>query len=136
MLRGVPYLFFFTGVHRDYHRPSDDTDTLNFPGMARVADLGELVLLDVTRRPRRLEATKLAASLAPGHGGDDHAAKDPNLGSSTNSAYFGSIPDYGADNQGGGVKLSGVSEGGPAQKAGVRAGDVVTKFGEEAVENP
>ena len=134
MLRGVPHLFFFTGVHRDYHRPSDDTETLNFPGMARVADLGELVLLDVARRPHRPEALKLASNPAPAHGGNDPAAKDPNLGSSTRSAYFGSIPDYGADDNGGGVKLSGVSEGGPAQKAGIRAGDVVIKFGGEAVE--
>ncbi len=134
MLRGVPYLFFFTGVHRDYHRPSDDTDTLNFPGMARVADLGELILLDATRRPRRLEATKLAQN--PHQGGHDPAAAapDPNLSNSPRSAYFGSIPDYGADSGVAGVKLSGVADGGPAQKAGVQAGDVVVKFGGEPIE--
>ena len=63
LLRRIPYLFFFTGVHRDYHRPSDDVEAINFPGMARVADLGELVILDVVRRPSRPEF--LAAPAPP-----------------------------------------------------------------------
>ncbi len=55
---GVPILFPFTGLHGDYHRPSDDTDRINFAGMARIADFGELLLLDVARRPVRPAFTK------------------------------------------------------------------------------
>jgi len=136
LLRRIPYLFFFTGVHRDYHRPSDDVEAINFPGMARVADLGELVILDVVRRPARPEF--LAAPTPPPHGGGDHATKDqgqdPALGGSPTAAYFGSIPDYSDSDPAGGVKLSGVRDGGPAANAGVRGGDVVVKFAGEAID--
>ena len=46
-MAGVPVLFAFTGVHADYHKPSDDTHRINFRGMARIADFGELLLLDL-----------------------------------------------------------------------------------------
>ena len=138
LLRRVPYLFFFTGVHRDYHRPSDDVEAINFPGMARVADLGELVLLDVVRRPTRPEF--LAAQAPAPHGGEHAAAskegekekeKDPGA---AGRAYFGSIPDYSDSDPAGGVKLTGAREGSPADKAGIKAGDVVVKFAGEPIE--
>ena len=51
--KGIPVLFAFTGVHRDYHRPSDDSDRINYAGMGRIADYLELLLLDIVRRPER-----------------------------------------------------------------------------------
>ena len=48
--KDVPILFPFTGLHPDYHRPTDDADKINYAGMARIADFGELLLLDVARR--------------------------------------------------------------------------------------
>jgi Zn-dependent M28 family amino/carboxypeptidase len=54
----IPVLFAFTGVHSDYHKPSDDSDKINYRGMARIADLGELLLLDIARRPTRPEFTR------------------------------------------------------------------------------
>lgn len=47
-----PDLVAFTGVHKDYHRPSDDSHLINYAGMSRIADFGELLLLDFSRRPR------------------------------------------------------------------------------------
>ncbi len=50
---GVPVLFLHTGLHEEYHRPSDDFETINFPGMVRIANLSELLLLNLARRPVR-----------------------------------------------------------------------------------
>ena len=51
--KNIPVLFAFTGIHGDYHRPSDDSDRINYSGMARIADYLELIVLDVIRRPDR-----------------------------------------------------------------------------------
>lgn len=125
-LKEIPVLFAFTGTHRDYHRPSDDTDRINFAGMSRIANFAELLLLDLIRRPQRPEFTKVARKGAQGgHGGD----VDP--GRVSISAYLGSIPDY--DDSVKGVKLSGVREGSPAEKGGLKADDIVVGFGGKPV---
>ena len=85
-LKNIPVLFAFTGGHRDYHRPSDDTDRINFAGMARIADFAELFLLDVLRRPRRPEFVKVERRGGNRPGGD-HATGDP--GRVSVSAYPG-----------------------------------------------
>ena len=58
--KGVPVLFAFTGIHSDYHRPSDDSDRINYAGMAKIADYMELIALDVVRRPERPAFARLA----------------------------------------------------------------------------
>ena len=127
-MKGIPYLFFFTGVHRDYHRPTDDTDLINSAGMARIADLGEILLLDVLHRPRRPEFAKGPAKGDRGHAAGG-AAQDPAFAGAGRSAYLGTIPDYGGDDgKAEGVKLSGVTDGSPAEKGGIKGGDVVVKF--------
>ncbi len=90
--------------------------------MARIADFAEVVLLDLIRRPRRPEFVK--AARRGGHGGGD-------VGRVSVSAYLGSIPDY--DDSVKGVKLSGVREGSPAEKGGLKGGDVVVGFGGKPV---
>lgn len=114
--KDVPVLFLFTGTHKDYHRPSDDTALINFTGMARIADFAELLALDLIRRPARPAFVKVAAP----HG----SSKD--VGRLAVSAYLGSIPSYGDDVKG--VKLSGVREGSPAEKGGLKGGDIVIGF--------
>ena len=59
-VKDIPVLFAFTGTHRDYHRPSDDTDRINFQGMERIADFAELLVLDLARRPERPAFVKVA----------------------------------------------------------------------------
>ncbi len=74
-LKNIPVLFAFTGTHRDYHRPSDDTERINFAGMARIADFAELLLLDVLRRPSAPSSSRShAAAVDPG---GDHATATP-----------------------------------------------------------
>jgi hypothetical protein len=133
----IPVLFAFTGAHTDYHKPSDDSDKINYRGMARIADLGELLLLDIARRPTRPEFTRATVRVATSHGGDKpapptppapggHGDGDKDTARVGISAYLGSIPDYDGDNKG--VKLQGVSEGSPAEKGGMKSGDVVVGF--------
>lgn len=109
-LKDIPVLFFFTGTHKDYHRPSDDAETINVAGMGRIANYTELVLLDLIRRPERPDFIKVAR-------------QQTSPGRVALRAYLGSIPDY--DDEGKGVKLSGVQTGSPAEKGGLKGGDIV-----------
>lgn len=118
--KGVPILFPFTGLHPDYHRPSDDADKINYPGMARIADLGELLILDIARRPARPVFTK-AETPRPAHGG---TGADP--GRLGTSGYLGTVPDYAAEDKG--VKISDVRPDSPAAKGGLKGGDVIVGF--------
>lgn len=125
--KNVPVFFAFTGTHPDYHRPSDDTEKVNFEGMARIADFAELILLDIARRPKRPEFTKLAA---PAPRGGLARAGSPR----GNGAYLGTRPAYGEEGVKG-VKLDGVSEGSPAEKAGLKEGDIIVKLADKPVES-
>jgi hypothetical protein len=119
--KNVPILFPFTGLHADYHRPSDDTERINFAGMARIADLGEILLLDVARRPTRPAFTKAAGAVNP------HGVTSPDPGRVGMGAYLGTVPDYGSEEKG--VKLTAVREGSPAEKGGIKGGDVIVGYG-------
>jgi hypothetical protein len=124
----IPVLHLFTGTHRDYHRPSDDVEKLNVPGMRRVAEL----LIDLTReidrrdeRPTYVELRQVAhIGPAPGEAGPS-AGERPS---------FGSMPAY-PNPAKDGVMLEAVLEGSAAEKAGVKGGDVLTHFGETRVMN-
>lgn len=111
--KNIPVLFFFTGLHTDYHKPSDDYDKINYEG--------ELMLVNyISRLIARSEKEGRLAFLK---------TKEAQT---TTSARFtvsmGIMPDY--TFSGGGVKVDGVSDGRPAQKAGIKTGDVVTQLGD------
>jgi hypothetical protein len=111
--KGVPVLEFFTGSHDEYHRPEDKPDTLNYEGMERIARLARGIMVELEKTERPAYAVV--------------ARRDSGAGSRENlRAYIGSIPDYAAEVQG--VKLSGVRAGGPADKAGLKGGDVIVEF--------
>ncbi len=117
---GVPVLFLFTGAHSRYHKPTDDADTLNYPGMAEVGSVATDLVRALAMAKTRLTYVRAPApKLAEGGRGY--------------GPYFGSIPDFGETENG--VLLSGVREGSPASKAGVKKGDVIVKFGEYEVRN-
>jgi hypothetical protein len=129
-LKNIPVVFAFTGNHRDYHRPSDDTERINFEGMTRIADFSELLLLDFTRRPARPEFVKVERRRGAGTGATASASASRtagDVGRVAVSAYLGTIPAYDEDTRG--VKLEGVREGSPAEKAGLKGGDVIVGLG-------
>ncbi len=115
----LPVLFFFTGLHPDYHRPSDTWDKVNAEGTARILRLVADVLERAGRSPQRLAFTPLPEA-APARSGSFRV-------------YLGTIPDYAATVEG--VTLQGVREGGPAEKAGLKAGDVIVEFAGKKIRN-
>lgn len=120
-LKDMPVLHFFTDTHADYHAATDDADKINIAGEMRVIDLAERVVRNIANRPARLTFTKVATPtrMASGPG---------------NGAYFGSIPDM-ASGEENGMRLSGVSAGGPAEKAGLKGGDLIVEFGGKPIKN-
>ena len=120
-LKDIPVLFFFSGIHSDYHRPSDDWDLINYEGEKNVVDYVYSVFTDLDHQTEKPEFVKVESH--GGHGGGNTSFK----------VYVGTIPDYGW--QGDGFKLSGVSEGGPAHKAGLQGGDIMIKFGDSKIVN-
>ncbi|MEN3026085.1 MAG: M28 family peptidase [Chlorobiota bacterium] len=112
--RGLPVLFFFTGLHGDYHRPSDTWDKLNYSGMATLAAAAEALICTVTALPQRpdFRRTQAPADL-----------RTP----SRLRVRLGIIPDYSDHPEG--LRLNGVSEGSPAERAGLRSGDILTVLG-------
>ena len=88
--KDIPVAFLFTGTHRDYHRPSDDVEKINFEGMARIADLAEVLLLDFARVPSGPSSSQMPQRPeAPG----PRERLDP--------VSLGTIPDYDEERRGG-----------------------------------
>ena len=112
-------LHFFTGTHSDYHRPTDDVDKLNIAGMRRVARLVAHATIELADAPERPEYQETKGSSFAGGGGD--------------RPYFGSVPDFAQDKPG--YALSGVTKGGPAERAGLRTGDIIVGLGESRIGN-
>ncbi|GBD06987.1 Aminopeptidase YwaD [bacterium HR21] len=112
--RGLPVLFFFTGLHRDYHRPSDTWDKLNYEGMALITDFVEAVLRSVAQRPERPDFRRTQAAMGP-HGEGRFRVR------------LGIIPDY--SDQSDGLRINGVNENSPAHRAGLQADDILTALG-------
>lgn len=120
--KGIPVLHFFTDLHDDYHRASDDVERIEAEGEARVVAMAERIVRDIADRPARLTPVRVAA-------------RAPVAGGRTGSnVYLGSIPDMGAGDANG-LRLSGVRPGSPADSAGLRAGDVIVELGGRAVKD-
>ena len=113
----MPVLHLFTGTHDDYHRPGDDTEKINLSGMQRIVDfLDEIILHTLaTAEPPKYVAIEQRATLTR----------------SGNRPYFGSIPDFGTDTEG--YALQGVSPGSPADKGGLRGGDIIVQLGADQI---
>jgi len=122
----IPVLFFFSGLHSDYHKPSDTWEKINADSAARLLDVvssAELELASAAAKPAFVE---VAESPNP------HAGT-PSTGGGGYGPYFGSIPDFGQTENG--VKFSDVKPGSPAAKAGFKAGDVLVQFGDKPIKN-
>jgi aminopeptidase YwaD len=113
-------LHFFTDLHEDYHRSTDDWQKINATGLARVAEFAADVAWALAARPGRLTFVDAPQPAAP-------------AGGSGYGAYLGTIPDM--SESPGGVRLSGVRTGSPAERAGLQAGDIITAIGTQIVAN-
>jgi hypothetical protein len=118
----IPVLFFFSGLHADYHKPSDTWDKINAPSAAHLLDLVENVTLQLANAEAPPTFQVVAEDKPPTGGGG--AGYGP---------YFGSIPDFGQTENG--VKFSDVKPNSPAAKAGLKAGDVLIQFGDKPIKN-
>jgi hypothetical protein len=126
----VPSLFFFSGLHGDYHKPSDTWDKIDAPDAAKVLQLVAGVadaLRDTAERPQFIRVAPPA-----GHG-DGTAGPVTSSSGSGYGPYFGSVPDFGEGIQG--VKFADVRDGSPAAKAGFKAGDIMVEFDGKPIQN-
>jgi C-terminal processing protease CtpA/Prc len=119
--KDLPVLHFFTDIHEDYHRATDDADKINYAGMSKVAAFAERVAREIADRPGRLTFVRAPATTS---------ASSRNA----SQAYLGSVPDMGSGDVEG-LKLSGVRPGSPADSAGLKTGDVIIELGGTVVKD-
>lgn len=117
--KNIPVLFFFTGTHTDYHKPSDDADKINSEGEAKVVNFVFDIAAEIQKSEKRPDYVKV-----------QEVASRP---TGKTRVTVGTVPEFGYN--GTGYKLSGVTEGSPAAKAGMKAGDIIVKFGPKNVGN-
>jgi len=121
--KDLPVLHLFTDLHDDYHTALDTPDRLNIDGVVKVTDFTERVVRNLADRPAKLAFTKVQSA----------GANRPSTRAGS-GVYLGSIPDMGAGDVKG-MPLSGVRPGSPAEKGGLKAGDVIIKFGTKVIGN-
>lgn len=115
----VPVLFFWTGNHEDYHKPSDTADKINYEGEARIVSFVARIVSDIDKADKR-PTYAVAKSESQGRAGGFRV-------------YLGTIPNYAETNDG--LKLDGVRDDSPAAKAGLKAGDRIVKMAGHEVKN-
>jgi hypothetical protein len=117
-LKDVPVLHFFTGSHSDYHKPSDDFEKINSVGEAKILTLIATIIENLDGQPKlEFLRTKTKAM-------------------ATRSSFkvtMGIMPSYANDVEG--LKVDGVSDGKPAQKAGIQTGDVIIQIGDYVIKD-
>ncbi len=111
--KDIPVLFFFTGLHSDYHKPTDDADKINYVGMLKIIRFIQQ-MIEADKQDQKLVFTK--------------TREQQTSTSARFSVSMGIMPDY--SYIGAGVRVDGVSDNRPAKKAGILAGDIVKQLGE------
>lgn len=114
-LKNVPVLHFFTGQHSDYHRPSDDVSKINFEGEKMVLEYIINIIIQ-TEKKDKLQFLQ---------------TKNANAATHVYKVTMGVMPDYAFEGKG--MRVDGVTEGKPAQKAGVKQGDIIIQLGDYPV---
>jgi len=114
---GIPVLFFFTGTHKDYHKPSDKADLINYNGETTVINYAENVVAKLDKENKKPIYL---------------VTKQSNPGKVNFKVTLGIMPDYTFET-GEGLRVDGVSDNRPAVKAGIKTGDIITKLGDNKV---
>ncbi|MFC2135515.1 M28 family peptidase [Bacteroidota bacterium] len=117
--KGIPVLFFFTGIHDDYHMPGDDVDKINSSGEEKVVNLVFDIAESVDKLTDRPDFVKVERKAMPSRG--------------RSKIKTGTIPEF--SYQGTGYKISGTTDGSPAAKAGLLEGDIIIKFAGKQVDS-
>src|SRR6185437_15005458 len=115
----IPVLFFWTGSHEDYHKPSDTADKINYADEVRILGLVTRIVYDIDTSDKR-PVYAVAKSESTGR-------------ASGFRVYLGTIPNYADSNDG--LLLDGVRDDSPAAKAGLKAGDKIVKIASREVKN-
>ncbi len=119
--KNIPVFHFFTDLHSDYHRPSDDWQLINYEGMKQVLEYVRRITMNLNTteaKPQYVQVEQPKVAEGSGRG---------------IRSYTGTIPDFGEQAEG--MKISGVREGSPAAKAGLQGGDIIVKFGTIDIKN-
>ncbi|MGK9369454.1 M20/M25/M40 family metallo-hydrolase [Melioribacter sp. Ez-97] len=117
--KNIPVLFFFTGTHSDYHKPSDDADKINYEGEKKIVSYIFDVINGIDKLEEKPDYVKV------------EAPTNRRIGKSR--VYVGTVPEFGYNGEG--YKLSGVTDGSPAAKAGLMSGDIIIRFGAQKISN-
>lgn len=117
----IPVLFFNSGLHDDYHTPDDDADKINYPGMKMIADFSVHLADSLMNEETPLEYRKVKQPDKSVHGGDMKVT-------------LGIMPDVVGKVENG-LGIDGVRPGGPAERAGMKKGDVIVKIGKKEIDN-
>ncbi|MDB5172675.1 MAG: putative aminopeptidase, partial [Phycisphaerales bacterium] len=120
----VPVMFLFSGMHMDYHRPTDTAEKVNFDGMKDVAAFATKIANSMVAMPREKyvdAADTTGGMMAAGHG-------------TGSSVTLGVVPDYSETDTTKGVRITGTVPGSPAEKAGLKDGDVLVRFGKDKID--
>lgn len=118
----IPVLFFFSGLHSDYHKPSDTWEKIDSASAARLLDLVAELTTDLASAAARPQFVRVETDQRPAGGGGGGYGP-----------YFGSIPDFGQIETG--VKFADVRPGSPAAKAGIKGGDILVQWNEMQIKN-
>jgi S1-C subfamily serine protease len=116
-LQDIPVLHFFTGQHENYHKPSDDSDLINYKGLDLISNYIFSIISDLDDNGK-----------LPFRKTKNESQESPRF-----KVSLGVIPDYLYDGKG--MRIDGVSSGRPAEIAGFIKGDVITKLGEAKIDD-
>lgn len=122
-LGGVPSISFFTGSHEDYHSPRDTAEKINHAGLVQVTD----AVKNFIDKTAQIKTSLLTYQKVEGGAGQRLEGRSFRI-------YLGTIPDYSQEGVKG-IKISGASKNSPAEKAGLKPGDVIVEFDRTSIEN-
>ncbi|MGF1633974.1 MAG: M20/M25/M40 family metallo-hydrolase [Phycisphaerae bacterium] len=146
---GIPVLFFFSGLHPDYHTPADTADTVNIDGIAQVVEFVYAVVADIAAGPRQAyvadfdgEGLNLdwgEAARGENNNGDDGAANnradDQPPAQPPIRVTLGVTPSYESGDSTDGLLIDGISDDSPAAAAGLKPGDVIVNMNDTAIKD-